>query len=408
MKILQLTKFYPPVRGGIETTTYELTEGINLLGCRADVLCANQRPLTTREHSPAGYDITRAASAGRFLSVSMAPSLIREARQRLPAYDVVHVHMPDPLAALALWTARPEATIVVHWHSDVVRQRVAMHLYEPLQRWLLNRADAVIATSRPYAQASRPLQPWMDKLNIVPIGIRDLSSRLPLAQDTLVRLRQQYAGKRVVFALGRFAGYKGFDLLVDAAALLPEDVVVVIGGSGDEMIRALQKRALLRGAQDRVVFPGDIADEELPAYFAAADVFCLPSTTRAEAFGVAMLEAMSMGKPVVATRIEGSGVSWVNHDGQTGINVEPGNAQALVSGLQAVLDDRALALRLGDAARRRYLDEFTNTVMSQRIVELYKSVRQERAERKRANLRLAFSASAEAAAERVRERRRRA
>jgi rhamnosyl/mannosyltransferase len=283
-----------------------------------------------------------------------------------------------------------------------------MHLYEPLQRWLLNRADAVIATSRPYAQASRPLQPWMDKLNIVPIGIRDLSSRLPLAQDTLVRLRQQYAGKRVVFALGRFAGYKGFDLLVDAAALLPEDVVVVIGGSGDEMIRALQKRALLRGAQDRVVFPGDIADEELPAYFAAADVFCLPSTTRAEAFGVAMLEAMSMGKPVVATRIEGSGVSWVNHDGQTGINVEPGNAQALVSGLQAVLDDRALALRLGDAARRRYLDEFTNTVMSQRIVELYKSVRQERAERKRANLRLAFSASAEAAAERVRERRRRA
>jgi rhamnosyl/mannosyltransferase len=395
------------VRGGIETTTYELTEGINLLGCRADVLCANQQAATVRERAATGYDVTRAASAGRFMSVSMAPSLITHVHRQADEYDVIHVHMPDPLAALALWSARPQSTVVVHWHSDVIRQRVAMHLYEPLQRWLLNRADAIIATSRSYAQASHPLQAWMDKVHIVPIGIRDLSLRLVGAQAALARLRAQFAGKRVVFALGRFVGYKGFEVLVDAAAFLPEDVVVVIGGSGDDMVSSLTRRALARGVHERVLLPGEIPDEELPAYFAAADVFCMPSITRAEAFGVAMLEAMAMGKPVVATKIEGSGVPWVNHHEETGVNVPPACPRALAEGLLRVIDDPSQVRRLGEAARQRYLSEFTNATMTQRVVELYKSVRQKRAERMRASLRLAFSASAASAAQRARERRRR-
>ncbi|MDP3224808.1 MAG: glycosyltransferase, partial [Rubrivivax sp.] len=146
MKVLQISKFYPPVMGGIESVAWELTEGLNRAGVRADVLCSNQVPRMSHETAASGYTITRAASMGMVLSTSIAPVMARVLRQVNAAYDVIHVHMPDPMAALAIWAAQPRGTVVVHWHSDVIRQRKTLKLYEPLQRWLLARADAIVAT----------------------------------------------------------------------------------------------------------------------------------------------------------------------------------------------------------------------------------------------------------------------
>jgi rhamnosyl/mannosyltransferase len=367
-RALQISKFYPPVMGGIETVAWELTEGLNRAGTPTDVLCSHHLPATVADAADAGYTVVRAGSLGRVLSTSVAPAMVGELARRHALYDVIHLHMPDPMGALAVFLARPQAKLVVHWHSDVVRQRTAMHVYRPLQDWVLRRADAVIATSLAYAQASEALRAVQDKVTVIPIGIGDARGQ-PRAV-TAAQIRARFPGCRLVFALGRMTHYKGFEVLIRAAERLPADCRVLIGGDGQRLAQ-LQRDVARRGLGDKVVMLGHVQDHELFSWFEACDVFCMPSTLRAEAYGVAMVEAMVMGRPIVATDIAGSGVPWVNQHGRTGLNVPVGDVGALAGALARLLDDPALRLRMGATARGRYQNEFRADLMTERTLDLY-------------------------------------
>jgi glycosyltransferase involved in cell wall biosynthesis len=376
MRIVQVSKFHPPVHGGIESTVAVLAEAQHRAGHEVQVLCAHTESRTQHDRAPAGYPVIRAASWGALLSTSVAPALVLELDRLLARArpDVVHLHMPDPLAALALWLTRRrlrDSHVVLHWHADVVRQRIAKRLYAPLQRWLLARADAVIATSQAYAESSLDLRPWRAKVRVVPIGIGDNTREVDGVR--VQALRQAYGGRRVVFALGRFVGYKGFDVLVDAASHLPPDCLVLIGGSGGHapVRRALEQQLVRLGLQSRVKLLGRIAASELPSLFSICDVFCMPSLDRSEAFGVAQLEAMCMGRPVVSSAVPGSGVAWVNRDGETGLTVPPGDAVRLAGALTALLDDAPLRARLGEGARRRWHQAFRAEDMAAGVEALY-------------------------------------
>ncbi|MET0383355.1 MAG: glycosyltransferase, partial [Burkholderiaceae bacterium] len=358
MKVLQVGKFYPPVRGGIETVMWELAEGLNRVGLRSDVLCANQSPVSSSERFAGGYDVMRAASLGMLLSTSVAPALVSQLASLKRRYDVLHVHMPDPMAALAVAITRPSMPMVVHWHSDVIRQRRAMKLYGHLQRWMLRRADAIVTTSHQYANSSVALQPWRHKVEVIPIGVTDRACSVGHADAALIRSR--FAGRKIIFSLGRMTYYKGFEVLIEAAAHLP-DCVVLIGGDG-ELLSHYRGLVARRGLQDRVHMLGHVNDDDLPGYFEACDVFCMTSTVRAEAYGVAMVEAMARGKPVVATDIVGSGMPWVNVDGETGFNMPTGQPMPLAATLTRLLENPMLCEQLGAAARRRYLREFDATL----------------------------------------------
>jgi glycosyltransferase involved in cell wall biosynthesis len=371
LRVLQLSKFYPPVLGGIEAVAWELTEGLNRAGVRTDVLCSNQALRSTREQTTAGYTVLRAACLGMVLSTSMAPAMLLYLARMAARADLVHVHMPDPMAAAALWVVRPRARLVVHWHSDVIRQRRALKVYEPLQRWLLQHAEAIIATSPPYAEASLALQPWRSKVAVVPIGISD--NRTSDCSMKAAAIRQRFRGRRIVFALGRMTYYKGFEVLIQAAAALPEDCVVLIGGQGD-LLEHYRSMVLNRGLTGKVVLPGHINDDELPSHFEACDIFCMPSTVRAEAYGVAMVEAMMMGKPVVASNIGGSGVPWVNLHGLTGLNVAANNPAALTAALADLLLDDARRAGMGRAARARYDTHFQAGHMVQQVHDVYRRI----------------------------------
>ena len=371
MKILQVSKFYPPVMGGIESVSYELTQGLNRRGLQTDVLCCNTARTTVRECGIVEgrvHSITRAASFGRLLSTSMAPALVVEALRVRSTYDVVHVQMPDPMAALALWLARPTGKVVLHWQSDVVKQRRALLLYVRIQRWLLERADAIIATTPPYARSSPWLQPFGHKVEIIPIGISDLSNTVSALRTE--EIRQRFGGKKLIFSLGRMTYYKGFDVLIQAATLLPEESMIVVGGSG-ELLEVYRAEVRARGLEGKICFVGRIADEDVASYFAACSLFCLPSTVRAEAYGVVLLEAMVMGKPSVATDIEGSGVPWVNQHGVTGLNVPVRNALALAEALNHLLNNDSLAKQMGQSARQRYDQHLTADAMVSATADLY-------------------------------------
>ncbi len=368
MKVLQLCKFYPPELGGIEAVARDLTAGLAHRGVTVEVLCAHTRWARSEERDVLGARVTRVPSLGLWLSTSMAPGLATELRRRRHWADVVHVHMPDPLAALAVFSARPAGRLVLHWHSDVVRQRVARHVYHPLEQWLLARADAVVATSATYAASSEPLRPWQDKVTVVPIGA---PAPAPLKAHRLRRLRERLAGRRMVFSLGRMTYYKGWEVLIEAARKLPDDVVVVAGGGGPRLghYRELAERA---GVTDRMAFVGPLSSPDVEAAFALAQVFCLASTERAEAYGIAVLEAMARGLPVVTTDIPGSGLGWLNQHDVNGLKVPVRDAGALAGALCRLLDDASLRERLGQAGRARWAADFTVDRMADAMLALYR------------------------------------
>lgn len=368
MKVLQVSKFYAPAVGGIETVARDLSAGLVRRGLQVEVLCANTVARQSEERDALGVRITRAARLGMVLSTSVAPSMPLLLRERRQQADIVHVHMPDPLAALAVWVARPTGRVVLHWHSDVVRQRVARHFYHPLQRWLLQRADAIIATSRPYADSSAVLREWLHKVVVVPIGT---AAPAPVMPADVAATRHKYGNRRIVFALGRMTYYKGYEVLIEAAARLPPDVVVVVGGGGDTLAhyRALAQR---RGVAERIRFVGPLSARRVEAHFAAADVFCLASTVRAEAYGVVVLEAMARGKAVVATDIPGSGLGWLHQHGTTGLAVPVRDPAALAAALTRLLQDDALRAACAEAGRARWAAHFSAETMCAETIALYR------------------------------------
>lgn len=368
MKVLQVAKFYPPDHGGIEAVARDLSAGLVSRGLEVAVLCAAKHWRHSDERDALGVRITRAASLGLLLSTSMAPGLVWQLWRRRAEAEVVHVHMPDPLAALAVLVARPKGRLVLHWHSDVVRQRIARHVYRPLERWLLRRADAVIATSQAYADSSAALRDWRAKVAVIPIGA---PAPGPVDARRLARLRARHGGRRIVFALGRMTYYKGWEVLIEAARALPEDVIVVVGGGGPDLARyrAIVEQA---GAAGRIVFVGALSAASVEAYFALAEVFCMASTVRAEAYGVAVLEAMARGVAVVATDIPGSGLGWLHQHGVTGLAVPVRDAPALAAAIRTLLDDPALRARCGAAGRARWAAHFTAETMADETIALYR------------------------------------
>lgn len=365
MRIVHFGKYYMPDTGGIEAVTKSLAVGAASRGDEVAVVCFGKR--NSVEHIDAVKVVRNRvllSVASQPLSVSYALSCIRQGWQS----DVVHLHLPNLLAAFFSLFMPMRVKLLVHWHSDIVGKGLLGALVKPLEAMVLKRASRIVVTSSAYAKASRLLEKHADKMSVIPIGIPE-----PIAVESghlPPNLLQTVKGKKVILAVGRLVPYKGFDVLISAARSIDASVVVVIVGNGP-LKNELRERVNLAGLNERVILTGYLADEALHVLFARADIFCLPSVSRAEAFGVVLLEAMAHGLPIVASNIEGSGVPWVNHHDVSGLNVEVGNSEALAIACNSILCDDKKWKAFSDAARQRYEVEFREEVFVSRMSEVY-------------------------------------
>ncbi|ENY9560521.1 glycosyltransferase [Escherichia coli] len=364
MKVLQICKYFPPVFGGIEQVAYDISDGfLSEYNIPVDVFCVNDINKDIVENS--GYNITRCGIIGRLFSTPISLSFFKHWKKIRNKYDIIHLHLPNPLAVLALFLFRSRSKIIIHWHSDIVKQKKLLFLFKPFQTWILKRCDKVIVTSPIYGENSVALKNYQNKLICIPIGIE--KERLPENELFLSEMKNKFHGKKIVFSLGRLVYYKGFDYLIDAAKYLPEDIVILIGGQGElyEELNAFIKNANLG---DKVHLLGSISFDKLSSYYKLCDVFCLPSIHKSEAFGVVQLEAMSYKKPLVSTDIPGSGVSWVNLDGYSGVVVQPKNSKLLAAGIVHVLENKDV---MSKNSYQRFRQIFTKKDMINSINELY-------------------------------------
>jgi rhamnosyl/mannosyltransferase len=313
-------------------------------------------------------------------SLSLSPGLILEAwrQHRAKPFDLIHLHFPDPMSHLASMTLPAQVPRIITWHADVIRQRSLLKLYHPWQTRILRQARSIIVATPGHVDASPALSlpEIRAKARIIPFGIDPERFSAPSSQAAC--LRAAYPGKRI-FALGRHVTYKGFDILIQALARLDPEVRLLLGGEGP-LTPSLKQLADHLGLSNRVSFLGRIPESDLPAYYQACDVFCLPSVTRAEAFGIVQLEAMAAGRPVVSTRL-GNGVDFVNRDGETGLTVPPGDIESLAHALKILLAQDTLRRELGAHAQKRVCSEFRKEHMAGQTLALYREILESGAEK---------------------------
>jgi len=369
IRVLQLGRFFPPHIGGTENVIFDLFHGLNTIGVKTDVLCCNDTN-DYEETEQNGAKVIRTKTIIKIGSIAVSFQQVTKLRKIWKDYDVIHVHHPAPMANLALWLVRPTCKLIVYWHSDIVRQKLMLFFYKPLQNWLLKRATAIVATTPEYIKSSESLQLFPEKTSFIPIGVSKLEVTKPAF---LEHLKTKYKNKKVIFSLGRLVGYKGFKYLIDAAQYLDSSYVILIGGSGP-LKRELEKQIQVNGLSDRVILLGRLSNEDLPSYFMLCDLYCMSSITKNEAFGLVLPEAMSLSKPVVATKIPGSGVSWVNEDSVSGLNVEIENPKSLADAIRNILEDDNAKRKYSDGAFKRFTTLFEKTKMIDSFSILYSKV----------------------------------
>jgi rhamnosyl/mannosyltransferase len=362
MRVLHVYKGYPPVVGGIENHLQALAEAQAAAGHEVTVLVTDPSRHTTAA-TVGAVRVVRAARLATVASTPLSLALVAALARLRP--DVTHLHVPYPVGEAA-WLLVGRRPMVLTYHSDVVRQRLLGRVWAHGLRRVLARADRVLATSPSYVESSPFLRRVRERVVVVPLGI-DAGRFSPRAAAA----GEPEAAPPVLVFVGRLRYYKGLDVLIDALVELP-GVCLWVVGSGP-MEQAWRARAQARGVAARVRWWGNVPDERLPGLLAAADAFVLPATARSEAFGIALIEAMAAGLPAVTTEL-GTGTSWVNQDGVTGIVVPARDAPVLAAGIARLLGDRRGRAAMGRAARARVLAHFTREQMVARVEQVYREV----------------------------------
>jgi glycosyltransferase involved in cell wall biosynthesis len=367
LDILHIYKDYFPVVGGIENHIRLLAEAQAARGHRVSVLVTS-RDAHTHVERLNGVRVIFTARLATLLSTPISVALFRCVRNETP--DIAHLHFPYPLGEIAQYVWGRARGLVLTYHSDIIRQKITRALYRPLMERVLARVDRIIATSPHYVASSPILARWQSKCVIVPLGI----DPAPFERASIERASVPHDTTRLLF-VGKLRYYKGVDVLLDALRELPRAHLTIVGTG--PMERAWRMRAQQLGIAERVQFVGQVSDDDLPRYYAECDMFVLPASERSEAFGTVQLEAMAAGKPVICTEL-GTGTSFVNQDGETGLVVPARAPRALAAAIARLSADAELRARMGAAGRARVRAEFTLEKMVTRVLEVYASVLAER------------------------------
>ena len=316
--------------------------------------------------------IWESASFFFLFSTSLSFSYFSKFKKIRNNYDIILLHAPNPLAAIALWMYPPKGKVIIQWHGDILNKGFLYTLFRFFEKRMVKRADKILATSAIYAQESDVLKTVSVKTVVLPLGINE--NNLKTDSTSVERIKTKFKNKKIVFSLGRFVYFKGFEYLIRSAKFLNDDIVVVIGGFGP--LAAKYKKLIEdHKLQDKVYIVPEDNKTCWGNYYKACDVFCLPSIEKAESFGLVLLEAMSFSKPIVATDIPGSGTPWVNENNKTGYNVTPRNTNEIASAIHKILiGDNYLTLSKN--SRSRFENNFTDKKMIENLLVVFHSVLQ--------------------------------
>lgn len=367
MRVLQVYRtYFPDTQGGIEEVMRQICINTRPLGVENRILALSTN-VSRRAVRRAEACVYRAYRNVEVASCGLSLEAFSIYQRLADWADIVHYHYPWPFGDILHLTARRPKPSVLTYHSDIVRQRILRQLYRPVMNRFLGSVDRIVGTSPNYFATSDVLSRFEDKVEIVPIGLKE--DTYPQVSDrTLADTRAKY-GEDFFLFVGVLRYYKCLHILLDALPGAPYRVVIAGSGPTEKALRAQAARLGL----DNVHFAGYVPDEEKVAMLKLSQGVVFPSYLRSEAFGVALLEGAMYGRPLISTEV-GSGTSHVNVDGETGLVVAPGSPSAMRRAMDQLHHRPDMARLMGRNARRRYERLFTGELMGLRYAEIYRGL----------------------------------
>ena len=371
MKVLNIYRtYYPDPPGGLQ----EAIRQICLATAEKDI----ENKIYTLSPSPEPSEIQRpearvirsrswlapaSCDLGGFAAFSSYSKLTKET-------DVLHYFFPWPFSDVLHTAIRPNKPAVLTYISDVVRQKMLGSLYAPLMWKTLKSMDVIIANCPAYAETSPVLShpSIKDKVRIIPLGIDETS--YPRVGDDSIFNRIGIEQNEVYFLfIGVLRYYKGLHTLIEAAVNI--GAKIIIAGSGPEG-DSLKKITNEIGAKN-IIFSGQVTDTEKHSLLKNCRALILPSHLRSEAYGMVLVEASMMAKPMVSCEI-GTGTSFVNKHSETGFVVPPESPIQLAQAINILLSNEETAISMGQNARKRYEKMFSGEALGKAFADVYEEL----------------------------------
>lgn len=354
---------FPDSMGGVEQVIHHLAKGAVGLGIEADVLSLTpaQVPRTIEID---GYQAHRARLDIQIASTGFSTSAFLRFAQLARKADVIHYHFPWPFMDVVHFATGVSKPTVVTYHSDIIRQKNLLKIYRPLKWKFLGDVSRIVATSPNYLATSDVLARYKHKVSVIPIGLDKSTYPKPLP-ERMKYWRERLSPKFYLF-VGVLRYYKGLHILIEAAKGADYPIVIVGAGPIEEELKAQVAQLGLRN----IHFLGHLPDEDKVALLTLCFGVLFPSHLRSEAFGISLLEGAMYGKPMISSEI-GTGTTFINIGGETGLVVPPSDPQALQCAMRHLWERPELAAELGHKAEERYWQLFTADRMVRSYVELY-------------------------------------
>ncbi len=378
-KILQISKYFYPYIGGIEQVALDILHSLKGEDVEQKVICfnadaaigdytCNGKETVTDEVD--GVEVIRCGSIAKVASQSISVTYKKQLKKVMDEFqpDIVIFHYPNPfVASLLLKYRKRDFKLFVYWHLDITKQKSLKKLFHGQNLKLIDRADKIVGATPKHLNDSAYTEAFGEKKQLLPYMINHQDLLLTEEEKEKVsQLKAKYQNKIIGFAIGRHVPYKGLKYLIEASTYLDEQFHFIIAGSG-ELTEELKKQA---EGDTKVEFVGKISDSERKQYLHACDIFCFPSITRNEAFGLALAEGMYCEKPAVTFTIEGSGVNYVSLNGVTGIECPNGDSKAYAEALQKLADDANLRAEYGKNGKRRVEENFLFERFKKNLLDL--------------------------------------
>ncbi len=367
MRILHFYRTsYPDTMGGIEQVIHQLAMGASKKGCKVDVLS-----LTDKSNSENieldGYTVHRAHLDFQISSAGFSISALFRFFQLAKKADIIHYHFPWPFMDMVHFVTGVNKPTLVTYHSDIIRQQQLLKLYRPLKRKFLNSINRIVVTSQNYFATSNVLADYRDKVTVIPIGLD--KSTYPKASEERLRFWREKLGSKFFLFVGVLRYYKGLHILIEAAKGTDHPIAIVGAGPIEQELRDQVKK----NGQKNIHFLGLLSDEDKVALLTLCYGVVFPSHLRSEAFGISLLEGAMYGKAMISSEI-GTGTTFINIGGETGLVVPPSDPDALRQALHFLWDHPEETEIMGRRAEERYWQHFTAEKMVTAYMELYKEL----------------------------------
>jgi len=368
MKILHISKYYVDVIGGIQSHIHDLAS-LQKSTDQVSILVANTKAKTIK-YTIDGIEVIKVAAFGTIASAPIAITFPFWLKRITKNYDIIHFHLMNPLSVISYLITRPRCRIVATFHNDIVKRNILYKISTILTHAFLRKTHKIIITSPNILNTSELLQAYANKCEIVPLGIDDDKFKMTkFIEDKTNQIKRSLKGHIILF-IGRLVPYKGISYLINAMKEVKGTLLIIGDGPLKEnLVQQVYKSELIKS----VHFLGNVSDRILPAYYHACDLFVLPSINNSEGYGLVQLEAQICGKPVISTNLP-TGVTYVNIHKKTGLVVKIKDSNDIAMGINKLLEDQKLRLKLGKSRQKRVFQKFTRAKMKEKTDLVYNNL----------------------------------